>query len=282
MRRKKGSFNFLAVFIFGLTSSILFSQPLKERDTLDATYRYLNYETKELHVKNNDTISYIKETLKKYKKSAFACNYLSKYIVNDSIFFSGSNVDDRKWRFEGRITKREDFNVLFIIYMELYLKYKVPEGYKIATIFIIPDSYRKRTYGKRYIRKPPLENPMHLSYDYGKQYVSSKQMFTYDFMDYYVPAHLKMIEIYDAFEKWMVKVEKLGSLEKARKKGLDPFKDTEFRFDVVTIKLVEEYNRMVALEYDSFFPRFPDDKKQFSSEMKDKQWISSYKDCKKW
>lgn len=271
----------IVLIIFSLSVFTSFGQT-NEIDYDSQFLDYLYSNSNSYKIKNNDTISFIKKVLEEYKGASNKNSFLTKYTIPDSIFGSYPTVNIRNSKYDGRIFKRTDFSVLFIIYFELYLKYQKPSNLEIITIQIVSNKKVNTSY--IYSNGVFDDNLEAEILDFGKQYVDGQILKPYVFENTYVPVHLTMEEIYLSFEKWITKILKLGSLEKARRKGLDPFKKLGFRFNIIYAKKVNPANSAIILvkELNSYFPRYPKETFIEKKEIIDSHWSSSYRDSNKW
>lgn len=276
---------FIFILIINLFTLEGYTQSL-DKEVGPSFLTYLQSKENSIFIEKNDTIKFISEVLQTYKGGANKNEFLNKYVISDSVFDEYPGVDSYNSRYKGRLSKRIDFNVLVIIYFELYLKYKQPKNMEIITFRIVPDNKKNivsyEDYTGKHLMTDILEDVIN---DIGKQYVNGQAMNWIGFKETYVPAHLTMDLIYESFINWIKKVEKIGSLEKARKRGLDPFKGTGYRFNILySKKIVPKGMSQIILiqELNSYYPRFPLSKFIEKKEYIDRDWNSSYKDSKRW
>lgn len=218
--------------------------------------------------KDRDSIKHIEYLLNTFSSNLYASNYLKKYIISDSSFLKYADKYNKTEWSDERIKKRNDLAILFYIHFELYLKYKKPEKYNIVNIYLSPEDCRfSKTYtGSRIIvREPPY-------CEIGNKYIDTEVIDADLLSNYYYPDHEKMKKIYNSYKDWITKVKKMGSLEKARKKELNPLKGTNIRW------VIDYFNKENGNFKNSFFPRYKNRKRIYvPQEVTFKEWISSYR-----
>lgn len=269
----------LILFLVLLNSYAQSQEELLDMRRIGANFieKYISNNSKELNIVNNDTIAYMKGALDAFRGNPNSSDYLKKYVITDSEFFERARLSSPYY---GRIEKRKDFVILFILYFELFLKYEQPEEYEILTIRFIENQFKEDFSKNRLIRPSNLVDHS----KYKKIYMIDRRIEKENETDVlgYLEASLAISDIFDGFERWIEKIEKLGSLEKARKKGLDPFKDLAFRFNFIYIPNNKEGKNDYFEEMNSYYPGFPSQTYIESKELTGKHWSSSYKDSNKW
>ena len=267
-----GNIKYIIIALFFIIPNSIHSQVFF--DSNPRAKRVNDYlEQKKTNIVIKDTISFIKELLEMFESNPKPSDYLKKYIINDTLFEKYSKLYKRTEWYPERIKKRKDLVLLFYIHFELYLKYKKPDDYDIVNIYITTDDFRFK-------KMMPVGGFIDMRSPYceiGNKYIDNNTfdttLLSEKFVHYLYPDQKKMEEVHMLYKSWIKKVEKLGSLEKARKKGLNPFRKSDFKWCINYFKKENNNYR------NSFFPRYA--KSNFVleyGELRTKEWKSSYRD----
>lgn len=218
-------------------SNSSFKKYCETREDAKCVYYLLNDKTN--NIKINDTIGFIKQALKLYANVYYKNDYLKKHFASDQIFNKYINTENFYGNYSNRYNKRMDFEILFFIHFELFLKHRINKEKYISTVYLRPKKKLKAQYSYYwpYISSSNLTSKENYpNFEIGNVRLMNDQKF------YSIYKHKKdseekkqnkqMRQIFKYYKKWINEVEKLGSLESARKKGLSPLKNSPYKWAI--------------------------------------------------
>lgn len=229
-----------------------------------------------LNTKNVSSNDIILETFKN----------IEHFVIDDSTYLKKYNGYFKSNHFNtlNRINSREDIGTLFFIYFNLFLEYKKHDNYDLAFITLIDESCRNKIliqqqskfdlYYFSYLGNSHCEIGNSINFSsfpntslpiiVGQEHVQLEKHLNQD--------TIKINYLFKHFSNWQNRVKELGSLEKARKLGLDPMKNSGFRW---RLTYFHKDGDDVKIR-NSYFPRYKTYGFFNSSEIRSKEWESSY------